>query len=364
MSTVSVGSGLGAQAVAKAQSVWNGTFMSSGQTTLLWKSAKLTFDPHIVNGGPYLNSGQLAALASARVLTWTDAKVTLSGDLCDTASARQLICALGTSATLSQIGTTTAYGIGGSGGTGGTAGGANIGAPDTNNTWTDLQIGIPTTDGVVNPFSFHSGVVQKAEWVFDRTGLVTYSYDYQFSQVETSTGLLTATPSVTPVPFSMATSTAGTGGSCIALGTYGSEAVIDGVKKATLTIERDLATSQDRIYLGSQFQSSPVTAGYVKVTWSLECDYTPNAQADLFALLTSGAAVPSFFAQAVGGAIGSSGYNKTFKLTTPAAYVDSGGEPNPDGPKIVGNQIMMSAHIDAANDPFLKCIFITPDTSA
>ena len=355
--TVTLGSGLGAQAVAKSQAVWNGTFMSSGQTTLLWKSAKITEDPHIVQGGPYLNSGQLAALASTRELTWNDAKVTLTGDMMNTAAARQLICALGTSATFSEIGTSTAYGIGG------TAGGA-IGAPDTNNTWTDLQIGIPTTDGTVNAFSFHSGVIQKAEFMFDRAGLVTYSYDYIFANVETATGLLAATPSTSPQPFSMATSSGTTAGSCFAIGTYGAEAIQDGIKKATLTIERALASEADRMYLGFVSQASPVTNDYVKVTWSLEADFTPTAKTALFALLESGAAVPSVYAQAVGSAIGSSGYNNLFKIVTPASYVDSGGEPNPDGPKIVGNTIVLSAKIDVANDPFLTCFYQSLDTTA
>lgn len=357
MTTVTIGSGLGAQAVAKSQGTWGGTYMSTGYTTLLFKTAKLTFDPHIVNGGPYLNSGQLAELASARVLTWNDAKVTLTGDMMNTAAARQLICAMGTSATYSEIGTTTAYGIGG------TAGGA-IGAPDANNTWTDLQIGIPTTDGTVNPFSFHSGVIQKAEWVFDRAGIVTYSYDYIFQSVETVTALLTATPSTSPQPFSMATSSGLTTASCFAIGTYGSEAIQDGIKKATLTLERTLAAEADRMYLGFQLQQSPVTADYVKVTWGLEADFTPTAKTSLFALLESGAAVPSVYAQAVGSAIGSSGYNNTLKFVTPSTYVDSGGEPNPDGPKIVGNTITLSAKIDTGNDAFLTCIYESGDTSA
>lgn len=357
MTTVTIGSGLGAQAVAKSQGTWGGTYMSSGQTTLLFKTAKLTFDPHIVQGGTYLNSGQLAALASTRVLTWTDAKLTLTGDVMDISMARQLICAMGTAATFSQIGTTTAYGIGGSAG-------CAIGAPDANNTWTDMQLGIPTTDGTVNPFSFHSGVIQKAEFVFERGGLTTYSFDYIFQNVETATSLLTATPSTSPQPFSMATTTGTTANSCFAIGGYGSEAIQDGIKKATLTIERALAAEADRMYLGFTSMASPVSSDYVKVQWSLDADFTPTAKTSLFALLLSGGTPPSVYAQSVGAEIGSSGYYRTIKLQTPASYVDSGGEPNPDGPKLVGNTLVLSAKIDTSNDPFLNCVYISPDTSA
>lgn len=356
MTVTSIGSGLGAQAVAKSQGTWGGTYMSTGYTTLPWKTAKITLDPHVVQGGPYLNSGQLAALASARVLTWQDAKVTLTGDVMNIAMARQLICAMGTSSTLSEIGTTTAYGIGGTVG-------CAIGGPDTNSTWTDMQIGIPTDDGTVQPFNFHSGVIQKAEFVFDRAGLVTYSLDYIFQYVENTTGTFTATPSTSFQPFSMATSNGTTAGSCFAVGPVGSEAIIPGIKKATLTIDRTFAAEADRMYLGYQYQESPVTSDYVKVDWDLETDYNPTSKTDLFDLLLTGAAVPSIYAQSVGSAIGSSGQNATFKMNTKASYIDSG-EPSPDGPKIVGSTIKVSAKIDVTNDSFLNMVYITSDTTA
>lgn len=355
--TITLGSGLGAQAIAKSQSTWGGTYMGTGGTTLLFKTAKLSFDPHIVQGGPYLNSGQLAALASTRVLTWTSAKVTLAGDATNTAMARQIICAMGTSSTLSEIGTGAAYGIGG------TAGCA-IGAVDTNNTYIDLQLGIPTDDGTVNPFSFHSGVIQKAEFMFERGALVGYTFDYLFQYVETATGLLAASPSTSPQPFSMATSTGTAGGSCFAVGTAGAEVIIPGIKKATLTIDRTLASEIDRMYLGYSYQQEPVTSDYIKVNWGLETDYNPTTKTDLFDLLLAGTAVPSVYVQSVGSAIGSSGQNNTLKFQTKSAYVESGGEPDLSGPKIVGNTINLVANIDTGNDAFLNCVYLTADSTA
>ena len=118
------------------------------------------------------------------------------------------------------------------------------------------------------------------------------------------------------------------------------------------------------MYLGFEYQASPVTSDYVKVTWALEADFTPTAKTNLFALLLSGTAPPSVYAQAVGSAIGSSGYSNKIKLQTPSSYVDSGGEPNPDGPKLVGNTLTLSAKIDTSNDSFLNCVYISGDTSA
>ena len=99
--------------------------------------------------------------------------------------------------------------------------------------------------------------------MFERGGLVTYSYDYIFQYVETSTALLAATPSTSPQPFSMATTSGDTTQSCFAIGPYNSEVIQDGIKKATLTLERSLAAEADRMYLGFEYQASPVTSDYV-----------------------------------------------------------------------------------------------------
>ena len=136
------------------------------------------------------------------------------------------------------------------------------------------------------------------------------------------------------------------------------------VGKATLTIERKLATEAERMYLGFTLQQSPVTMDYVDVKWALETDYTPNAKIDLYDLFLAGTAPPSVLVKAVGGAIGSSGYNNTIQFQTPSTYVDSGGEPSPDGPKIVSSTINLAAKIDTAGDSFLNCLYYTPDTSA
>lgn len=359
-----VASGLGATCVAKAQGTWGGTFMTTGQRTIIFKTAKFNFDPHYVQGGTYLAGGQLAPLGSARVQTWLDAKVTITGDMQNTAQVPLLIAALGTSSALAQIGTTTAWGING-------AGPAVASAPDLNSTYVDMQFTVPDDSGTAHPFSFHSGVVQKAEWVFDRAGLVTYSYDLIFQQVETSTSALSVTEPFTQVPLDMANASGVTGSaltantSGIAVGTYNSEVVVSGIKKATYTLDRKLAAEADRMYMGYAFQQNPVTNDYVDLGVSLELDYTASSKTALWDILLSGALTSVISQSASSTQIGTSTHYPLFSLQTPSFGVDNpDGTPSPDGPKLVGNTLSGKAHIDASNDAWLNACLVTADTTA
>lgn len=357
MTTV-IASGLGAQAVAKAQTTWGGTFMATGQRTLIWKTAKFNFDPHYVQGGTYLAGGQLAPLASANVPTWTGATVTLAGDMQNTAQAMLVAAALGTSSTLTQIGTTAAYGLAG-------AGPAAASAPDLNSTWFDLQFQVPSDDGTPHPFNFHSCAIQKAEWVFDRAGLVTYSYDIICQQIETATAALSTTEPTNQQPFTMATANTTAGAiaataSAFATGTYNSEQIFSGMKKITFTLDRKFASQADRMYGGFAFQASPVTVDYVDLTVAIDADYTAAAKTALYDLLLSGATT-SVVAQAVGSAVGAS--HNTFSLQAPAVkFTDPSNTPSPDGPKLVNSTLTGKGLIDPAGDPWLNGTLITADT--
>ncbi len=356
-----IASGLGAQAVVKAQPSCGGTFITTGQRTLIFKTIDLSIDPHVVNGGPYLAAGQLTNLLSARVLTWQDAKFTIKGDMQNTAMALLLACALGSPAALTEIGTTTAYELGGSSG-------ATASAPDLNDTWFDLQLSLPDTAGNANPLSFHSCVIQKAEWVFDRVNLVSYEYDCIAQQAESATTLLAATEPTSQVPFDMANASGVTGAalpvntSGFAIGTFGSEEVQPGLKKITFTLNRKLYAEANRMYGGYQFQQSPVTDGYVDMGVSIETDFTPQVYTDLVQLLLSGDPT-SVVAQAVGPLISGTSYN-TFSLNTPAFVVDDPkAYPSLAGPDVLKSTITGTAKIDVAGDPWLKSTLITADTT-
>ena len=340
-----VGSGLGASAIAAAQAAYGGIPVFTAARTITFKTIKPTFRQHPVQGGPYIRAGQFVDLGSARELLWLDGMFTVTGDVCNIGHALLLASALGTLSTLTELGTTGAYALGG-------AAGAVIGMPDVNNTFGDWQYNVPTTDTTVHTFTWHSGMVLKAEWVFDRTGYTTYSYDYDFQTVETTTAMTAPTVPAAPIPFGMGGNTA-----TFKIGAFGSEAAVTGVKKCTISLERKLAT--ERIYLGNALKDAPVTNGLVDIKVALECDYEASAKTAIFDLQLAGTPV-SIVASAVGSVIAGTYYN-TFGLNATNCFVDTGGEPPIDGPDVVKNTINLSGTIDLAADPAFKATLITPD---
>lgn len=343
----SIGSGLGGFAAIVQQPTYGATFVTPTRTLSI-KSAKATWNTHPVYGGPYLEGGQTVYRGAGRVPVYLDATGTIMGDVTDSGHALLFATALASTATLQQLGTTTAYELGG-------ASGASLGNADTNGSYMDMQMGVPTTDGTQRPENYHSCVITKAEWVFDRAGLVTYSYDFDAQYVEQSTGLITPTYPTGAKAFAMASTSA-----IFEVGTLGSEAVVDGVRKATFTLSRPMAT--DRIYLGNQYKDAPVTNNYMTLTCALDVDFTPGALTALYGLMLAGTPI-SIIATAIGSAIGSSGHNATFGLQMTNAFVDTGGEASLDGPDLVKNTLNFTGTLDAAADPALKGTLITADTA-
>lgn len=346
-----IGSGLGGFAAIAAQPTYGATFVTPTRT-LTFKTAKMTYDPHIVQGGPYLRAGGIVDVGSAHVQTWLDAKGSITGDMVNTGAALLLATALGSSATLTQIGTTTAYQLGG-------AAGATLGAPDKLNGGTsgccfDMQLGVPTADGVQRPENYHSCMITKAEWVFDRTGLCSYNYELDAQYVEKTTALITPVVPTAPVPFSMANAA-----SAFKFGAYGSEVAIDGVRKATFTVTRKLKV--DRAYLGNTYKDLPVTDGLTEIQVALECDYTAAAKTIFDAFLAGSA--NSVLVSAVGNPIGTSGSNDTFSLNATNCFVQTGGESPLEGPDLVKNTVTLRGTLDAAADAALKATLITADTT-
>lgn len=342
------GSGLYGSVIVAAQSVYGAIPSFTTSKAPLFKSFKPTHNQHPVQGGPYLRNGELVDLGSAREAIYLDAIVTLSGDMASTGAAALLNAAIGGGATLSQLGTTLAYGLGGSTGT-------NIGSAAANGSFIDLQVQNPDAAGTLHPFTYHSGVVTKAVWVFDRTGLVTYEYDLDFQTVETTTVAATVTEPAAPVPFTMANAA-----SAFKVGVKGSETAVGGVRKATITLEPKYNTT--RIYLGNQLKSMPVPSDKIKITVALDVDYEADAKAALFDLQIAATPI-SLVCSAVGAMIGATTTPNTFTLNPTNLFVDTGGEAPLDGPDLIKNTINLSGTIDTAGDPAFNAILLTADTS-
>jgi len=342
-----IGSGLGGFVAIAAQPTYGGTWATPTRTLPSVKTNKPTHDPHIVQGGPYLAGGRAVDIGSAHVQTWRDAKGPLTGDMMSTGAALLLACAFGSGATLEKAGTTTAYELGG-------ASGIKVEPPEKNKAFFDMQMGVPTSAGEQQAYNYHSCMIQKAEWVFDRTGLVTYSYDWDAQYPETETGLIVPVYTTAAVPFSM-----GSTESVFTIGPPGSQATLGGVKKITVTLEHKLAT--DRIYLGQEHKEMPVTNGLIDITLVAEVDYTEAAKTILETFLKNEPQAMTM--TAVGGAIGSSGKKNTLSMSFTNAFIQTGGEAPLDGPDIVKNTVTLKGTINATNEPAVKASLITADTT-
>lgn len=352
MTLVTIGSGLGGFAAIAAQPTYGGTFVTPTRVLPNLKSGKATYDPHIVQGGPYLAGGRIVDIGSAHEQMYLDVKGTLSGDVMNTGFALLLATAFGSSGALTQSGTTTAYELGG-------VAGIVLAAPDKNNGGTsgccfDMQFGVPTADGTVNPYNFHSCVITKAEFVFDRTGMVSYSFDWDAQYMETTTALITPTFSNAGIPFSMSTAS-----SLFKVGELGKETAIDGVRKATLTLQRK--QDVNRMYLGKEHKDLPVTNGLADITVGLEADFTTDVKTLFANWLTN--TPESVICTAVGKEIGTSAKKDTFTIQSTNGYGQTGGEANLDSPEIVKNTYTYKGTINAAGEAALKSSLITADST-
>jgi hypothetical protein len=358
MPTFTAGSGLGVYAAVSRKKEYTGAFVTPTRTLYI-KTFKPTWDPHFMQGGPYLGYGRIADIGSAHIKLGTDAKATITGDVMTTAQALLLASAFGCNPTLKQIGTTTAYELFHTPPGGSQEAGLVLEAPESHDaeklsSFLDMQVGIPYTNAEINAQQYKSGVVMKAEFVFDRMGLVSYSYDVDFRLPEPSGGtLIVPSATVAGVPFAMNETT-----SAFKIGTPGSATTLAGVRKMTVTLERKLDVA--RWYLGEPEKAMPVSNGLVDIGISVEADYTEAAKSVFEAFLKNEA--KEIVAEATGAEIGSSGHKNKFALTMPNIFIASGAEPPVDGPDIIKPTMAAKATINAANEAVVSGALVTADS--
>ncbi len=355
-----IGSGLGGWcAVAEGTNTgasggsggYGGTFVSPSRAVVV-KSAKGTWDPHIVQGGPYIRhttGGGVIDIGSANVAVYLDAKVALSGDFMNTGMALLLAQAFGI------VGASGAL-VGASGGGVSTLSGSLF---VQDGTWFDMELGVPDVSGFVHAQNYHSNKITKAEWVFPRDNLVTFSYDVDSCYVElgASGAAGDGPPQPTaPIPFSMISSSS--------IFTVGGD-TLDGCRKATVTITPKLAT--DRIYCGNQYKDEPISNGLIEVLVALDMDYTPTADSELFQYFIQPTRAPLASTVITASAIAASGASGAtgaygFTLTFPELRIMSGGESPLEGVDIVKNTVNLKATLSGASGSSPSTTYTTPDT--
>lgn len=304
------------------------------------RSFKMQNRPHITQGTGLAN-GRFVDLGSRRASTWFDAGGTMELEFLNQGMALLLVNALGSNATLSQLGSTAAYQLQ-----------ANLGVPDGQN-YLSMQGLLPNTSGTVLQQNFHGCKFSSVEWSIDMSNPLTWTIGIDSQQWENTN--TAGTPSYTSNSRIFTFN-----GMSFKVGTFGSEATIDGVKKMTCKIERGLATA--RIYMGQSSKAEPVSNAVVKISGTAEVDLTANNKSVLWDIFNSQNPVPSIVMQFVGKQIGTSAYNDTLTLNPTSVYIDSGGTPELDGTDIVSTTLNWTGLIDTSNDSALKATLITADT--
>lgn len=334
-----IGGGLGGAVGIAAESTY-GTWVSPTRWIEV-RDFKMQERPKI-SQGTGLASGRVVDLGTRRRETWTDAGGTMDLEFLNQGMALLLVNALGSNATLTQIGTTSAYTLT-----------ANLGVPDNQN-YLSMQALVPNSAGTIFQQNFHGCKFTKTTWTIDMQNPLMWSLDVDSQQVSTSESA--GTPS-----YTANTRTFTFQGMNFKVGAFGSESTIDGVKKMTCSIERGLEVN--RIYMGQSAKSEPVTNAIVKVSGSADVDLTASNKSVLWDLFHSQNAVPSIVMDFVGNAIGTSGHNDEFILNPTNVFIDQGGTPELDGPGITTATLNWSALIDASNDSALIAKLTTSDTS-
>lgn len=210
------------------------------------------------------------------------------------------------------------------------------------------QVGVPNTAGTVNPYSFVGCKVMGGEFTLEVAKELTAKFDLDAQDVTEGETLAAASFATGLRPFVGTDVTA-------KIGTYGSEASVSGVTKATVKIDRSLGV--ERYYFGGAgLKAEPIINGFAPITGTITADFVTKADwADRFRDDTEF----SLVLEAVGSLIESTYYH-TFRITIPGCRLD-GDTPTLSGQEVVSGDFPFTALFDGTNLP--KIEIISTDTA-
>ena len=319
-----IGSGLGAS-IGFAEETTYGTYVAPTRF-LEFNKEDLRKTKTTMQGGG-LAAGRFADLGSRRVLTTVGG--TGSVDLEVTNKSYGLIFKhlLAGAVTSTQQGATAAYLH-------------TFALGDNFGKYLTVQKGVPDVSGTVRPYSFLGGKITSASFSCEVMGMLTSTLEFDFNDVSEAQSLAAPSYATGIAPFH--------GGQMqVKLGTYGTEAAINGVKKIDLKFERGVNT--ERYYASAAGfpakKAEPIMNDTIKVTGTLTADYHTKAElADRFASDAS----TSLVLQWTGPLIAST-YYETLKIKVPMIFLDSN-TPGVDGADVVNTGYDFTAQHDGTND--------------
>ncbi len=212
-----------------------------------------------------------------------------------------------------------------------------------------IQTGVPQTDGTVKPFNFLGCKVTSVEFSCEIDGAAMMTVDIDAKDLDEATGLVAASYPITVKPFNFIQS------AVKVAATYGSEALVQGVRKVSIKIERAMA--DDRFYQGNLgLKLEPITNDNIKITGTLDVDFIDKTVFnDRFAADTGFALVWECI-----GALLNATFYETFRIKLPKCFLD-GDTPTLDGPDVISGTFPFTALYDGTNGPAI-CEYISIDT--
>lgn len=323
-----VGSGIGGQFGFAPESVYGTPVASTKFLPVVKASPKLKYT---YAQGTGLNAGQLVESASQRLITLTQGEIAMDLELESNGFGYLLQTLMGTSVTPVQQGASAAYL-------------QTHTLADPFGKFLSCQVGIPDTAGVVHPYTATGCKVTEADFSFDINSttpvMSTWTIDAQ-NVVETQA--LAAASYVASRPFVGTDVT-------IKVGTYGSEASVNGVTKVDVKIPRPMKTT--RFYFGNQgLKSEPITNARAQISGTIQADYVDKTiWADRFVSHASF----SLVVEAKGALIAST-YYQTFRITLPGCFIE-GDTPDLASADVINGAFPFVYRYDGTNQPKIEYI--------
>ncbi|MDT9689387.1 phage tail tube protein [Streptomyces sp. P9(2023)] len=315
---MAIGSGLGAQIGIAAESTY-GTYVAPTKFPEFTQESLVLKKTTAQSSG--IAAGRLMALSSRRVVTQREASGSIEMEVANKGMGVLLQALMGTTVTPVQQGATAAYL-------------QTHTLADVFGKSLTIQKGVPLTTGTVTDKTFVGCKIVSAEFSCEVGGMLTASFEFDGKDCDETQTLAVASYS-TMAPFHF-------GQMGVKAGTYSSETALDGIRKASVKIERPQAV--DRFYANqSALKAQPISNDLVKITGSLESDYVATTLDDLH---TSDGAT-SLVLEFIGPIIAST-FAETFRIKLPAIKVDDA-PPTVDGFEVVRTTINFTALFDGTN---------------
>ncbi|MER5209392.1 phage tail tube protein [Streptomyces sp. NPDC002838] len=322
---MAIGSGLGAQLGIAAESSY-GTFVAPSKFIEFTKESLALKKTTAQSAG--IAAGRLLALSSRRVLTRKEVQGSIDMEVTNKAMGLLLQALMGTTVTPVQQGATAAYLQ--------THTLASVAGKSLT-----IQKGVPLTSGTVTDKTFLGCKVTSGEFACGMGEMLTSTFEFDGKDCDETQTLAAASYSnMSPFHF---------GQMALKVGGFGAETALDGIRKVSVKFERP--QDVERFYANqSALKKEPIENDQVKITGSLETDYTHTTLDDLH---TSDGAT-SFVWEFIGPEIASP-HNEVFRVTLPAIKLDEG-PPVVDGFGVVKPTFNFVGLFDGTNQPRIEYI--------